>query len=83
MAAGAFYPGAQNLLFLLETRREPTLCGLTALNIQNPSDTRVICTFPPDISPLRLAVHPAGSTAAVLCYDGHVLFLDISKVPIS
>jgi len=82
-AAGAFYLGAQNILFLLETRREPTLCGLTVLNLDSPSTTHPICWFPPDISPRRLVVHPAGLTAAVICADGRFLFLDISKVPIS
>jgi len=82
-AVDAFYLNQRNILFLLETRREPTLCGLTVLNPESPSDTRAICWFPPDISPRRLVVHPAGLTTAVLCSDGHVLFLDISKVPIS
>jgi len=82
-ATDTFYLGAQNLLFLLETRRDPTLCGLTVLNLESPHDTRPICWFPPDISPYRLVVHPAGLTAAILCDNDRVLHLDISKVPIS
>jgi len=81
-AVDVFYAGTRNSLFLLETRREPTLCGLTVLNLDSPSTTHPICWFPPDISPHCLVVHPAGLTAAILCTDGRFLFLDISKVPI-
>jgi len=79
----ASYASACNSLFFLETRREPTLCGLTVLNLDRPSDSRTICWFPSDISPRRLVVHPAGLTAAIICEDKRFLFLDISKVPIS
>jgi len=82
-AADAFYLDAQNCLLLLETRRGPTLCGLTVLNFESTPDTQPICWFPPDISPCRLVVHPAGLTAAVICDDERFLFLDISGVPIS
>jgi len=82
-AVDIFYLGAQNLLFFLERRKKPTLYGLTVLNLDSLSTTHPICWFPPDISPCHLVVHPAGLTAAVLCYDGRVLFLDISKIPIS
>ena len=77
------YASALNSLFLLETRTGPTLCGLTVLNLDSPSTTHPICWFPPDISPRRLVVHPAGLTAAVICDDAGFLFLDISRVPIS
>lgn len=78
---GLFYVGTHNSLFLLETRTDPTLCGLTVLNLQDgsPFDTHVICWFPSDISPCRLAVHPDALTAAVVCTDGRVFLLDISK----
>ena len=77
------YARACNSVFLLETRREPTLCGLTVLNLDSPSTKHTICWFPTNVSPRHLVVHPAGLTAAVLCDDGHLLFLDLSKVPIS
>ena len=79
-AVNAFYLGSRNCLFLLETRKDPTLCGLTVLNLDRRSfDTRVICWFPSHLTPHRLAVHPEALTPAVLCDDGHFL-LDISKV---
>ena len=83
-ALGLFYLSAHNRLFLLETRTNPTLCGLTVLNLGDgsPFDTRPICWFPPDISPCQLVVHPAALTAAVTCEAGRVLLLDISKASI-
>jgi len=77
-AVGAVY---LSTLFLLETRREPLLCGLTVLNLERLSETQPICWFPPDISPRYLSVHPAGSLAVVESEDGQLLFLDISKSP--
>jgi WD40 repeat protein len=79
-AVHPFHRGAHH--FLLETRTDPTLCGLTAFNLgdESPFDTRVICWFPADLSPCRLAVHPA---AVVGCRDGRVLLPDISKASIS
>jgi WD40 repeat protein len=84
-AKDLFYLSTRNCLFLLETRTDPTLCGLTVLNLgdESPFDTRIICWFPPDFSPCRLAVHPMASMAAVGCEDGRLLLLDISKVFIS
>jgi hypothetical protein len=84
-AIDEFYHSTLNSLFLLETRTDPTLCGLTVLNLHdgNAFDTQFICWFPPDFRPLRLAVNPEASVAIVVCEDGRVLHLDISKVPIS
>jgi len=83
-AVGLFYLSAHNHLFLLETRTNPTLCGLTVLDLGegSPFNTRLICWFPPDIFPCQLAVHPAALTAAVTCEGGRVLLLDISKASI-
>jgi hypothetical protein len=82
-AVRPFHRGAHH--FLLETRTDPTLCGLTAFNLgdESPFDTRVICWFPADLSPCRLAVHPAALRAVVGCRDGRVLLLDISNASIS
>jgi len=76
-----FYLSTHNCIFLLETRTDPTLCGLTVLNLGDGSsfNTRIVCWFPPDFSPRRLAVHPTALTAAVLCDNGHLFLLDISK----
>ena len=81
-AKSEFYHSALNSLFLLETRTDPALCGLTVLNLQD-GIPQFICWFPPDFRPLRLAVNPEASLATVVCDDGRVLHLDISKVPIS
>jgi len=83
-AVDIFYLSAHNRLFLLEIRTNPTLCGLTVLDLGkgSPFDTRVICWFPPDISPRKLVVHPAALTVAVTCKGGRVLLLDISKASI-
>ena len=80
-----YLDSTHNSLFLLETRTDPTLCGLTVLNLRDEIsfDTQIICWFPPDFSPCQLAVHPTASMAAIRCEDGRVLLLDISKVPIS
>ena len=80
-----FYLSPRNSLFLLETRTDPTLCGLTVLNLRDgiPFDTQFICWFPPDLRPCQLVVNPAASMAVIRCEDGRVLYLDISKVPIS
>ena len=48
-----------------------------AAKLSNMNVMLVVLTSSPIIS-----VHPAGLAAAVLCSGGHVLFLDISKVPI-
>ena len=81
-AVDHFYLGTCNSLFLLETRTDPTLCGLTVLNLRD-GIPQFICWFPPDFRPLCLAVNPEASLAPVVCEDGLFLLLDISKVPIS
>ena len=80
-AADVFYLSTLDCVFLLEARTNPSLCGLATLNMSDgsPFDTRVIFWFPPDLSPRRLAVHPAASMAAVVCDHGNHLLLDISK----
>ena len=84
-AVDLFYLDGRNCLFLLETRTNPVLCGLTALDIGDgsPFNTQVVCWFPPDLFPRSLVVHPEASTAAMLCNDGHLILLDISKASIS
>jgi hypothetical protein len=77
-----FYLSTRNSLFLLEERTDPTLYGLTVLNLRD-GVPHFICWFPPDVHPLHLAVNPEASFATVVCEDGSVLLLDISKVPIS
>ena len=83
-AIDKFYHSTRNSLFLLETRTDPTLCGLTVLNLRDgiPFDTQFICWFPPDLCPCQLVVNSVASTAVIICEDGRVLHLDISKVPI-
>ena len=84
-AIDQFYLGTRNFLFLLETRTDPTLYGLTALNLGDgiPFDTQFICWFPPDFIPRQLVVNSVASRAVITCGDRRVLHLDISKVPIS
>ena len=84
-AIDEFYHSTRNSLFLLETRTDPTLCGLTVLNLRDgiPLDTQFICWFPPDFRPLGLAVNPEASVATVVCEDGRVLHTDISKILLS
>ena len=80
-----FYLGTRNSLFLLETRTDPTLCGLTVSNLRDgiPFDTQFICWFPPGFRPCQLVVNPVASMVVIRCEDGRVLYLDISKVPFS
>ena len=84
-ATDVFYLHTRNCLYFLETRTDPALCDLTISNLgsESPFDTRVICRFPPNLSPELLAVNPAASTAAVVCINGRILFLDISGVSLS
>jgi hypothetical protein len=71
-AVAPFYLATYNCLYLLETRENPVLCGLKVLKLRDEGsfDTRVICWFPPDLSPRHLAVDPATLTAVVGCGDG-------------
>ena len=81
-AIDEFYLSTRNSLFLLETRTDPILYGLTVLNLGD-GVSHFICLFPPDILPRRVVVNPEASFATIVCDDGSALFLDISKVPIS
>jgi hypothetical protein len=78
-----FYHSTLNSLFLLETRTDPTLCGLTVLNLRDgiPFDTQFICWFPPDFRPCQLVVNPVASAAVIRCEDGVFSILIYRKFP--
>ena len=84
-AFDTFLSSKRNCLFLLEKRRDLDLWGLTVVNLasSSPLNTQVICWFPPHVSPDSFVMHPDGSMAAVLCCNGRLLLLDVSKFSIS
>lgn len=71
-----------NCMFILEERTEPTLCGLSMVNLTDmtTANKQPFCWFPPDIAPHRLTISPGGSLVVVGCKDGRLLVLNISNV---